>query len=150
MGTIRVFTLRVNNYFPELCQITIPWIRAYAHRLGAEFVEVTERKYPEFPPTYEKLQLYDLSRGCDWAILIDADMIINPDFPDVLSITPPDFVGLYMTYQADSLFEADQYFVRDGRRLGIASNFLVVHDCNHDIWTPLEMSYAEAATKTKR
>lgn len=146
----KVYTLKVNDYFPELCAITIPWLRAYATRIGAEFVEVTERKFPEFPPTYEKLQLYDLTPENEWSILIDADIIVNPQFPNVLKIVPIDHIGLYMTYPANMLFEADQYFARDGRALGIASNFLVVHNCNHDIWTPLEIPYEEAVTKSKR
>lgn len=145
----KVFTVRVNDYFPELCEITLPWIKAYAKRIGAEFHEITERKFPDFPPTYEKLQIHELGADSQWNILIDADMVLNSNFPDVTQFNPQE-IGLYMTYDASFLFEPDQYFVRDGRRLGIATNFLAVHHCNHDVWTPLEMPFSVAQHKTKR
>ncbi len=145
-----VFTVCVNDYFPELCAITFPLIEAYARRIGAKFHVITERKFPEFPPTYEKLQLGELGRDNEWNILIDADMLVSPLLGDVTRLVDARTVGLFMQYGAETLFQADQYFMRDGRRLGVATNFVVSHNACHDIWTPLEMPASVALTKTKR
>ena len=145
-----VYVVRVDNYFPELCELTFPWISRYADRIGARMEVIEDRRFPEFPPTYEKLQIYERGKSNDWNILIDADMLVGPDFPDATQITPIDRIGLFMQYDASLLFEADQYFARDGRRFGIVSNLLAVHKTCHDFWTPLDYGFQEAKNRTKR
>ena len=80
-----IFTVNVDNFAPEVTEITFPYIKAYAHKIGAEFFEITARKNPDKPPAYEKFQIYDLGRLMrnDWNIFFDADTLIHPDYPDI-------------------------------------------------------------------
>lgn len=150
MKTKTVWTVAVDNYFPQLCEITLPNIEAYAKRIGADFRVITERRHPEFPPTYEKLQVHDLDAG-GWNILIDADMLISSTFWDVTEVVPPTHVGMYMAFDCRSLFPMDDpYFKRDGRNLGVASNFLVIPEGCVDFWTPLEEPADVVLPKLKR
>lgn len=65
-----VFTLNVDGYAPEITALTYPLIEAYAEKIGADFHIISERKFPEWPVTYEKLQIFELARemGNDWNI----------------------------------------------------------------------------------
>lgn len=146
----KLFTVIVDNYFPELLTYTVPNIERFAHKIGAELSIISERKYPEFPPTFEKLQIHELGRDSDYNILVDADTMFHREMFDPTSVVMPNSFGCYMQFDASLLFEPDEFFYRDGRALGVASNFMVVPRACHDIWTPFEFTAEEAKTKTKR
>jgi hypothetical protein len=144
-----VFVVRVDNYFPELCQYTIPSIKLYAKNIGADYREITTRMYPDFPPTYEKMQIHHLGRGYDVCMLSDADNILHPDCID-LSMFAYNRVGSFSAFDSRTMFEQDTYFKRDERNLGVATGFVITHALTHDAWTPLEWGWEEARKKTKR
>jgi hypothetical protein len=145
-----IHTVCVDNYFPELSQYTLANLEQYAKKIGADFNVITTRKFPDFPPTYEKLQVHELGARYHWNILVDADCMFHPAMFDPTQIQPMDYVCTQEEFDASLLFEVDQYFMRDGRKKGLASNFVISHITCHDLWTPLEMTWAEARTKTKR
>jgi len=145
-----LFVVRVNDYFPELCEITMPNIRFYANSIGAEFIEIKNRRYLDFPATYEKVQIYDLGKEYDWCILSDLDNMIHPNAIDFTTWLNPAYVGCFSGYGASDFFERDKYYLRDGRNIGIASGFVVTSTLTHDLWTPLEFGWEEARKRTKR
>ena len=65
------------NYPKEITDITFPCMEQYARNIGAEFLVLDERKYPDLPITQEKFQLYDID--ADYIIFLDADVLINPN-----------------------------------------------------------------------
>ena len=138
-----VWVLLIGDYYKELCDITLPTIEAYAKKIGAEMHYITERKFPDFPITYEKLQIHELGKDYFWNILIDADTAIKPTFHDVTQLIPQDHVGFEKEYKASFLFQANKWFVRDGRNKGIAGNFIVTSLVTHDIWEPLPLTFEE-------
>jgi len=142
-GKTVIYVLLVNDYLPELCQLTIPNLRAYAERLGAEFKLITERRFSEWPITYEKIQVHELGMDNEWNVLIDADTIIHPDMPDVRQVCGPQRVGFTSRYQAHLCLRQDKYFERDGRDVGVAGGFVVTSHLCHDLWTPLEFTFEE-------
>lgn len=133
-----IFVVNIDNYFPELCELSIPTIHAYADKIGAKFSLITERLYsklyPELPVTVEKLQAS--KSDADYVIIIDADMLIHPNFWDVTKIVPSHMLGSYMVYNASNLYEPHMYFDRFGEYRGIATNFLVVPK----LWAPVMFS----------
>jgi len=141
-----VWVLLIGDYFKELCSVTLPTIEAYAKRIGADLKYITERKFPEFPITYEKLQIFELGKEYFWNILIDADTIIKPSYPDVTGLNPANTVGFEKQYQASFLFQANKWFVKDERNIGLAGNFIVTSRLTHDLWEPLPMSFDELKT----
>lgn len=156
-----VYVVRVDNYWPELCDMSLPNLQIYANKIGADFHVITERKYPEFPPTYEKMQVYDLGMDNEWNILIDADFLIHPLCPDFTKQLRDDTVGIDYAYDASLLFDMNnKYFRRDGRyqgmvtndnrQQGIATGLVVTNNLTHDLWTPLECSWEEVLKRTKR
>jgi hypothetical protein len=132
-----VFTLNINNYLPELCKITIPTIQAYAKKIGFEFSIITERKYHEWPITYEKIQIYELGHHNEWNMFIDADTIILDNMPNLIELIKPDHIGVHNAYDANKVIPLDYYLINDGRNVGLSTNFLITHKSCHTLWTPL-------------
>jgi hypothetical protein len=91
------------------------------------------------------MQVYEDGKDYDLNLLVDADMLIHPHFPDVVNIVPPHHVGFNDNYNISSKFHTDRldYFLRDGRDIGIATNFVVSYRSTHDVWEPLPYTASE-------
>jgi len=145
-----IWVVTVDNYQPELCKITLPNLEAYAKRIGAEFNVIKNRKWPSVSPTYEKLQVHELGKDSDWNIILDADMVIDDQMNDPTTVIPPTMIASWMCYEASVQFPSDKYFCRNGRNLGVSTNFIVVPHVCHDALTPFEESDLESRTKIRR
>lgn len=127
-------------YNEELCDITVPRIEAYARSIGADINMIgATRVFPDYPLTYERMQIYAAGRGYDWNVCIDADMLIGTGVADVTEVSARDTVGAIMTFTASQFFSVDnRFFLRDARNVGIVQSFLVTSDWTHDLWEPLK------------
>jgi hypothetical protein len=141
-----VWTLAVDNYAPEITSLTYPLLKRYAEKIGAEFRTITERKFPDYPPVYEKLQIFELGRNNDWNIYIDSDAIVHPDMFDVTNHLSKDTVAHNGNDMAGNRWSYDRFFRRDGRHLGSCNWFTVASDWCIDLWHPLDdLTLEEAA-----
>lgn len=141
-----VFTLCVDGYTSEITQITYPLLKYWANKIGAEFYVIKERKFPEWPVTYEKMQIFDLGREMnnDWNIYIDSDAIIHPETLDWTVYLHKDTVAHNGHDMANIRWRYDKYFLRDGRHVGSCNWFTIASDWCLDLWRPLEMTPKEA------
>lgn len=138
-----IYTLNIDDYAPEVVEITRPLLLAYADKIGAEVVDITERKLTPgtvFEPVYEKLQIYELAKkmNADWNIYIDSDALIHPDFFDVTHFLPRDTVCHNGTDFAPHRWHYDRFFKRDGRHIGSCNWFAVASDWCIELWHPLD------------
>jgi hypothetical protein len=136
----RVHVLLMDNYFPELCALTLPTIEAWAKRSNAEVNYITKRRWPEWPLLTEKLQVWYDGADCDWNVMIDADVLVHPETPDLFAQhLPADHVIAKDAYNAHRQFNInnDIYFLRDGRDLGLSSCVVMTSRWCHDLWRPL-------------
>lgn len=132
-----IYTLNIDNHIPEITALTFPLIRRYAEKIGAGFQIINKRKFPEFPITYEKLQIYELGKKNEWNLHIDSDCLIHPDTPDFTEHINKDTVVFHGKDQASIRWKFDNYFRRDGRNIGTCSWFVISSDWTHDLWKPL-------------
>jgi hypothetical protein len=141
-----IFTVNVDNYAPEITELTYPLLKRYAEKIGADFVVIKDRKFPDKPPVYEKMQIYELAQvmGNDWNIYIDSDAIIHPDMFDVTEFLTKDTVCHNGNDMANNRWKYDNYFRRDGRNIGSCNWFTIASDWCVDLWHPLDISYEEA------
>lgn len=139
-----IWTLDIGNYAPELKRLTRPFLLRWAEKCRAEVRTITERKYPEWPVVYEKLQIHDLGRGNDWNIYVDSDALVHPDFVDITEFLNRDTVLHYGCDFAPNRFRSDEYFRRSGRQIGSCNWFTVASGDCLDLWHPLEISLEEA------
>ncbi len=137
-----IHVVNINNFFPELFALTYPTIRSYSERNGYMINMITERKFPDYPINYEKMQVYEDGKDAEVNILCDADMLIHPQFPDVTTLLKRDSIAFNDNYNISWKYHVDRirYFMRDGRDVGIATNFVVSSDWTHDVWEPLSLS----------
>lgn len=143
-----LFTLNVNKYAPEISALTHPLLRFWANKIGADFHVITERKFPDWPITYEKMQIFELSREMDneWNIYIDSDAVIHPETPDWTLLIPKDTVAHNGSDMANIRWRYDKYFIRDGRHFGSCNWFTIASELCTDLWKPLDISPGEAVS----
>ena len=147
-----IHVVNINNFFPELFALTSPTIRSYAERNGYMINMITERKFPDYPINYEKMQVYEDGKDAEVNILCDADMLIHPQFPDVTTFLQRDSIAFNDNYNISWKYHVDRikYFMRDGRDVGIATNFVVSSDLTHDVWEPLSLSQKDIEDLAKK
>lgn len=140
-----LWTLNVEDYAPEISALTYPLLKRYAHKIGAEFQVISERKFPEWPVVYEKLQIYDLGKENAWNIFIDSDALVHPDMFDVSDHLAKDTVAHNGNDMAGNRWRYDRFFRRDARHIGSCNWFAVASDWCIDLWKPLDdLSLAQA------
>jgi hypothetical protein len=135
-----IYTLNVDNYAPEITALTYPLIENYADKIGADFHHITERKFPEWPVTYEKLQIFELAQKHenDWNIYIDSDTLVHPDCPDLTEILPRDTVAHFGKDVSPVRWRHDRFFQRDGRNFGSGNWLAVASDLCIELWKPFD------------
>lgn len=146
-----LFTLNVDNYAPEITEYTYPLLQRYARKIGASFNVITERKFPGWPPVYEKLQIGEITKNERdfWAIYIDSDALIHPETPDWTLHIPVDTIAHNGSDYAPIRWTYDKYLKRDGRFIGSCNWFTIASDlCASDLWRPLDdLTLEEAITR---
>ena len=141
-----LFTLNINDYAPEICDITYPLLKHYAKKIGADFYIIKDRKFPEFAPVYEKLQIHELGKQMenDWNIFLDSDALVHPETPDWTNFISKDTVLHNGTDFANLRWRYDNYFRRDGRNIGSCNWNTTASDWCLDLWRPLDIPLDEA------
>jgi hypothetical protein len=91
MAKLAIVTLVSSPAWEQLAETTLPSQRAYALRLGAEFIVLGAGPFAH--RHYDKWQLYDLLSRYDRVVYLDADVIVRPDCPDLFATVPAHCVG---------------------------------------------------------
>jgi hypothetical protein len=135
-----IYTLNIDNYAPEITKLTYPFFEFYADRIGAKFEILTKRKFPEFPITCEKFQLYELSQENDWSIFVDSDLFLSPNMYDFTKVVPKDTVvnGTLNSGNFRWKEDDDKDFLRDGRYLAVCSWLVICSDWCYNFWKPID------------
>ena len=146
-----IFTLNTDpDGYKEVTDLTYPFLKYYAKKIGADFYEIKDRKFPDVKSvTYEKCQVYQLAQDmeCEWVYFIDADALIHPDMMDFTVHIPKDTVMHHGSDLATFRWSYDKYFLRDGRHIGSCTWFVVASEWCLDIFKPLDDMKLEEAYK---
>jgi hypothetical protein len=149
--TKKVWALRIGNYWPEMCSISMPLIQYWAEKNGWKFETISIRAWPEMPVTYEKLQVSFRGSHATHNLLLDLDLLLRPDFVDPSQWIHPAFVASSYAFDALTMFKPDKYFVRDGRNIGIAGGCVYSTELTHEVWEPAyDLSGQQILESTKR
>ena len=138
-----LFTLNVDDYAPRIKELTYPLLKFHARKIGADFREITKRKWPQWPTVYEKLQIHELGRGYDWVLYFDADTLVHPDCIDFTNYFAPDTCGHNAQDFANIRFRYDKHFQEDGRNIGTCGWFVIAPASCIDLWRPTEQPLEE-------
>lgn len=88
-----IVTIVTGEYFGRMAALTHPTIKAYADKIGADFIvwtDVSAYKYPE----YKKMEIGGLLATYDRVLYLDTDVIIRDDAPNVFDVVPEDHLGI--------------------------------------------------------
>lgn len=143
-------TLNIGNYQPAIRALTYPLMKRFADKIHADFIEITERKFPDWPTVYEKLQCREIleAKGADWCLFFDADALINPEMFDPTLDLNLDTVLFNGKDMSRIRFYPDKYFQRDGRFIGACNWFCVSSRLTAcDLYRPLDDLTLEEAIK---
>lgn len=136
--TCCIHVVDIGGYFPELTEYTLPTIESFASRIGAKLNVITERRFPDQDVVAEKLQVHEAGVEFDRNILLDLDILVHPRCYDPFrSNIPPTHVAFKDNYDAATQLMPDQYFLRDGRNVGISGCAVFTTRMTHDLWKPI-------------
>lgn len=135
------------QYEPEISAITLPLMKSYAKKIDAEFVQITDRKFSNYPIPYEKFQIYELSKKNkdDWSIFLDLDALIYPDFWDITVMVTKDITISHGSDFVPQRFKPNEYFLRDGRFIGKGNWCGIFSSLCRDYFHPLDCFTKEEA-----
>lgn len=137
-----IFTLNLNpEKYKEITDLTYPFLKEYARKIGADFHVISERKFPEWKsPTYEKCQIYELGQQMknDWNLFFDADALIHPDTPDVTELITKEYVMHNGKDFSPIRWRYDRFFRRDGRHIGSPTWMCIASDWCIELFKPID------------
>lgn len=139
-----IYTLCVDDYCKEITDMTFPLLKVYAKKIGADFKVISQRRFPDYPAAYEKLQIGEMGGMYDWNIYIDADALVHPDAPDFTTMLQKNTVAHFGRDSASQRWQFDEYFRRDGRHIGSGNWFTMASNWCLDLWKPLDISLEDA------
>ena len=89
-------TTRADDSIKELCDVTHPILREYAERCGADFSTLSHD--PPFMtdddhPHFRILKVKELLEDYDRVLVLDSDMVIMPNCPNLFEVVPYDKIG---------------------------------------------------------
>jgi len=90
-----ILTIAHGDLYSEMAKLTHPSLRAYASKINADFLCITQRKISKTSIHWEKFQIFDLLNDYDRILFIDTDIIIRDDCPNLFEIVPKDSLGMF-------------------------------------------------------
>lgn len=88
-----VFTIASGDLFSEVKKLTHPSIKKYANKINADFIVLDEVTSKD--ANWEKTQVYNLFNNYKRILLVDSDLIIRNDCPNLFDIVPEDKLGAF-------------------------------------------------------
>ena len=87
-----IVTICCGDFYRQMAAISHPTIKAYADKLGADFI-VWDDYGRHSMPHYQKLELGKLLRQYNRVLYLDTDILVRDDAPDIFAIVPEDALG---------------------------------------------------------
>lgn len=89
-----VVTIAAGELYTDIAKLTHPTIKAYADKIGADFLVWTDNGTHRIPH-YRKLDIGGLLNDYDRVLYVDTDIIIRPDSPNIFDLVPYNEIGMF-------------------------------------------------------
>lgn len=94
MHKFAVVTTVVGKRFDRIGEISVPLIKEYADKVGADFIKLTDfGSY--WHPALCKLNIYNLLDEYERIIYFDSDTIIHPNTPNLFEVVDAELLGMF-------------------------------------------------------
>ncbi|MDJ0732737.1 MAG: glycosyltransferase [Nostocaceae cyanobacterium] len=134
-----VVTLCIGDAY-SLGEVTHPLLKAYADKIGADFIVINTPKLNFNYAHYEKYQIYDLLNDYERIIYLDTDIIVSPKYPNLFDIVPEKQFGAFVvskhTYFHDRAIKDIQKVLGEigWKREYFNSGVMVLSKCHREIF----------------
>jgi hypothetical protein len=109
-----VLTISIGKYYEELSSHTLPSIKKYAKKIGADFLNISEFNKDYITQKWNKFYIYELLNKYKRIIYLDIDLIVREDTPNLFDIVPENKLGMFnegqYTPRGEFLEQASEYY----------------------------------------
>ena len=109
-----VFTIAIGEHYKKLSEHTLPYLKKYADKIGADFLCVSEHNKDYITQKWNKFYIYELLNDYKRVLYLDIDMIIREDCPNLFDVVPDNMFGAFNEGRYSSRFEfieqASEYY----------------------------------------
>lgn len=110
-----VITVATGTTYRQLLDVSRPTIQAYASKIGADYIELTNDT--QRWPLLEKFRVGHYSKLYDRTLFLDADCLVKPNTPDLFEIVPEQSIGFINDYHRNPYGKVDQWLVETRKSL---------------------------------
>lgn len=82
-----IFTQSSGFVYSQYTEYTVPLMKRYAEKIGADLLHDHLDKKPKYP-LFGKFKVGDLLGEWDRVLFLDCDILVRPDSPDIFGIVP--------------------------------------------------------------
>jgi len=90
-----VFTISIGNYYKKISTSTLPFLKKYAEKIDADFLNITEHNNEYITQKWNKFYIHELLNKYKRILYLDIDMIIREDCPNLFDIVPSNRLGMF-------------------------------------------------------
>ncbi|MCF6442840.1 hypothetical protein L1077_25790 [Pseudoalteromonas luteoviolacea] len=146
MSNYAVVTVNIGNTYAKMASLTLPYIKSYANKIGADFIEITEPMSSdinnEYSAYWAKFQIRDLLDRYERLILLDLDVFVTPGCENLFEVVPAEKFGAL--YESDYGCDLSQEIKQQNTRMPAINwsdnayfnaGVMVISACHKDAFT---------------
>jgi lipopolysaccharide biosynthesis glycosyltransferase len=88
-----LLTIACGDYYQRMAEITHPFLRGYAEKIGADFQCISEHR-SGLPAHFQKMSIHGFLEHYDRILFMDTDILVKHDAPDLFSVVDERHLGL--------------------------------------------------------
>lgn len=90
-----VLTISIGDHYQTVSETTLPSIKKYAKKIGADFINITEFNKYYITQKWNKFHIHELLNTYRRIIYFDIDIIIRDDCPNLFELVPEGKLGMF-------------------------------------------------------
>jgi len=90
-----VLTISIGDYYNEVSKLTLPSIKAYAEKIGADFINISEFNKYYITQKWNKFHIHELLNKYNRIIYLDIDILVRDDCPNLFDVVPENKLGMF-------------------------------------------------------
>lgn len=90
-----VLTISIGEHYNKISELTVPFIKNYADKIGADFLLINEFNEKYITQKWNKFYISELLNQYKRIIYLDIDIIIRKDCPNLFEIVPENCLGMF-------------------------------------------------------
>jgi len=137
-----IVTLYIGEKYRSIADITLPIMKEYASKIGADLIEITENRLNKGMGHYEKLQIYNLFDSYERIAFLDVDVLITPVCPNLFSEVPEEYFAAFDVSKYSKVHDNAIFLIQeklgyiDWKDTYFNSGVMVASRAHRDIFNP--------------